>query len=251
MKKKLRLPQSDLDREVKRLIEKKQSVENNEFSEEELANLIKESNRIKRELNEFESEIEVFKENIEFTVNENYLMKEGTIGEIQTNKKVIYFRIKINITWLEKIIFLKKFEKFTQLAKSSEDVKVAIDYIDKAIEVCPNKITNQYYFKGLHISIWFDGLFITLFISIWKIFKIAETLWSAGKFSESFDFYQKCVEKDPSDMRLYKTKARKFFFFERYEEALDEIERALIIDSKDNYSLNLKGNRFFLFKRRV
>ena len=98
MKKKLRLPQSDLDREVKKLIEKKQSVENNEFSEEELANLIKESNRIKRELNEFESEIEVFKENIEFTVNENYLMKEGTIGEIQTNKKVIYFRIKINIT---------------------------------------------------------------------------------------------------------------------------------------------------------
>jgi len=94
LKKKLRLPWSDLDREVKRLIDKKQSVEMNAFSEEELANLIKESNRIKRELNQFESEIEVFKENIELTVNENYLMKEGTIGEIQTNKKVIYSHIK-------------------------------------------------------------------------------------------------------------------------------------------------------------
>ncbi len=80
---------------------------------------------------------------------------------------------------------------------------------------------------------------------------LAETLWSAGKFSESFDFYQKCVEKDPSDMHLYKTKARKFFFFERYQEALDEIQKALTIDSKDNYSLNLRGiftYRKFIFK---
>jgi len=92
LKKKLRTP--DLEREVKKLTEKKPSVEYNSLSEEELANLIKESNRIKRELTEFESEIDAFKENIEFTINENFSKNDGgSIGEIQTNKKVIYFSL--------------------------------------------------------------------------------------------------------------------------------------------------------------
>jgi len=92
LKKKLRMP--DLEREVKKLTEKKPSVEYNSLSEEELANLIKESNRIKRELTEFESEIDAFKENIEFTINENFSKNDGgSIGEIQTNKKVIYFSL--------------------------------------------------------------------------------------------------------------------------------------------------------------
>ncbi len=81
------LSQEELDT-VKRLTTSKQSVENNSISKEELTHLVDESNLIKKKINDLDIKVEEFKENIEFIVYENVSLKDGVIGEIQTNKKV-------------------------------------------------------------------------------------------------------------------------------------------------------------------
>ena len=73
------------------LSELKQSVENNLKNEEELANLVKKSQSLMKTIQDLELKVEEFKEDIEFTVYENVCLKDGLIGEIQTNEKVICF----------------------------------------------------------------------------------------------------------------------------------------------------------------
>ena len=91
LKENLSLSQQELESEAK-LAKLKPTVENNLLSEEELTKLVNESNTIKKKINEIDSELELFKENIEFIVFENGCLKDGLIGEIQTNKKVYFIR---------------------------------------------------------------------------------------------------------------------------------------------------------------
>ena len=87
---------------VKRLTISKQSVENNSISKEELTNLVEESNTIKKKMNDLDIKVEEFKDNIEFTVYENVSLRDGAIGEIQTNRKVIIY-LKIKIFYLKRL----------------------------------------------------------------------------------------------------------------------------------------------------
>ena len=62
-----------------------------------------------------------------------------------------------------------------------------------------------------------------------------------GKHMESLNLYHKCIELDPNNVILYYNKARVLIKLERYEEALDAINVALVFDSKDIQFLNSKG----------
>ena len=70
---------------------------------------------------------------------------------------------------------------------------------------------------------------------------LAETLWSSCRLPESLHFYEQCIQQDPNDKFLYKKKAHIFDLLKRYEEALNEINKALALYSNDSESLNLKG----------
>jgi len=85
----LTLSEEELE-SIKRITKSKQSVENNSISEEDLASLVEESDALKKKIIKLESEMEEFRENIEFNVHESVSISDGVIGEIQTNKKVIY-----------------------------------------------------------------------------------------------------------------------------------------------------------------
>jgi len=72
------------------LAELEQSIDENSISEKELTSSIEESGALKQALKDLEAKIEEFKENIEFTVYESVCLKDGLIGELHTNQKVIY-----------------------------------------------------------------------------------------------------------------------------------------------------------------
>jgi hypothetical protein len=54
-------------------------------------------------------------------------------------------------------------------------------------------------------------------------------------------FYQLCIEQDSSDIRFYEKKVENMLFLEKYEEALIEINKALMLDSNHAACINLKG----------
>ena len=97
VKTKLQLFQLDSVEILLDFSKKKLLVENNWLKETELADLVEGFISLKKKLNKLEAKIEGFNENIEFKVNENASIKDGIIGEIQTNKKVFQFYFSFNI----------------------------------------------------------------------------------------------------------------------------------------------------------
>jgi len=89
MRKRLSLSKEDSVM-TKSLLLSKQFVENNSLNEEQLTKLTQETLSIKTKLNELGIQIEAFKENLEFTDYTNVSMKDGLIGEVKTNQKVIF-----------------------------------------------------------------------------------------------------------------------------------------------------------------
>jgi hypothetical protein len=72
------------------------------LTNEELNDLIDDSNEIKRQLNEIQSEIEEFNDQIEFTLYEYVSFKDGLIGEIKTDKVTLF-------VFFKKLNFLNKY----------------------------------------------------------------------------------------------------------------------------------------------
>jgi len=77
-------------------------VEKNMLTNEELNDLVDDSNEIKRQLNEIQSEIEEFNDQIEFTLYEYVSFKDGLIGEIKTDKVTLF-------VFFKKLNFLNKY----------------------------------------------------------------------------------------------------------------------------------------------
>jgi tetratricopeptide (TPR) repeat protein len=75
---------------------------------------------------------------------------------------------------------------------------------------------------------------------------LANLLSLMGKHSESLNLYHKCVELDSNNVILYYNQARVLIKLERYEEALDAINIALVFDSNDIQFLNSKGILFYI-----
>ena len=80
----------ELDTEIARKLQNsKQLFKTNTLCEVELNKMLDDLETLKTQINEFYSSVEELKANFEFNLNENVSIKDGLIGEIVTNEKVI------------------------------------------------------------------------------------------------------------------------------------------------------------------
>ena len=78
-----------------KLINSKDELDKNLFTKFQINELKKEIDASKSRLNMLVFQVENFKENYELKMNYEMNLKEGFIAEIKTNKKVLFFRLRI------------------------------------------------------------------------------------------------------------------------------------------------------------
>ena len=71
-----------------------------------------------------------------------------------------------------------------------------------------------------------------------------------GKYEDSIDLYQKCIEIEPNQFDFHAKKANSFFSLEKYDEAILAINRSLELNANDSFVIDLKS-LYILFKKLI